>query len=208
MERIKIPEPPRSLLEVSGFPQFKPAKALNHFIAATILNEQSELFNQDHIHLIAADIGFLWTNWPNKRNMKRVVGEAEMPNPKGGAWQKARAERQLMDWFGGIPDFVITLSADHRAECSDIEFLALLEHELYHCGHAVDAFGMPRFRRSDGRPIFGIRGHDIEEFNGVVRRYGADAAGMDRVEFVNVVLQGPEIGPVRVRALCGNCILV
>jgi len=205
MERIKIPEPPADVL--SNRSAFEPGPALNQFIEATVLNQESELYNVDHVHLTAAAIGFLWTNCPNKRQMKRVAGEAEIPNPKGGSWQKARAEKQLIDWFGAIPDFLITLDVGFVAECEPIEFLALLEHELYHCGHAVDAFGFPKFRRS-GRPVFGIRGHDIEEFNGVVRRYGADAAGMDRVEFVNVVLQGPEIGRVRVQALCGNCILV
>ena len=38
----------------------------------------------------------------------------------------------MMQWFGRVPAFLITLAADYCAECSDAEFCALVEHELYH----------------------------------------------------------------------------
>jgi len=41
-----------------------------------------------------------------------------------------------------------------------------------------DAFGAPKFKKSTGLPSFTLRGHDVEEFVGVVRRYGAAAAGV------------------------------
>lgn len=206
MEQIKIPAPPDWLIDsFISVGKFAPAPDLNKFIADTFLAEGSELYNPEHVHLSAADIGFLWTNAPNRRRMKRVVGEAEMPNPKGGAWQKARAERQLIEWFGGVPDFVITLDAEFADEVSEVEFLALLEHEIYHCGQAVDEFGLPKFRKSDGAPIFGMRGHDVEQFTGIVRRYGIGAAGVDAVDFVKAALETPEIGSVRVAQLCGTC---
>ncbi len=44
-------------------------------------------------------------------------------------------------------------------------------HELLHAGHAGDKEGELRFT-DDGRPVFEIVGHDIEEFDEVVRRYG------------------------------------
>src|SRR5258706_14754594 len=118
MERIKIPVLPRRLLDAdaSHIIQFAPDGSLNRFIRETVLNEASQLFNLEHNHLLAASIGFLWTNTPNKRRMKRVVEEAEMPNFKGGAWQKARQEKQFIDWFGSVPDFVITFNAGYRAE--------------------------------------------------------------------------------------------
>nr|WP_271894430.1 putative metallopeptidase [Phyllobacterium sp. IY22] len=47
-----------------------------------------------------------------------------------------------------------------------------MEHELYHAGQDRDSFGAPKFRKSTGLPVFILRGHDIEEFIGVVRRYG------------------------------------
>lgn len=201
-----IPKPSGEIFSIESFVDFVPVPELNKFIESTILNEDHELCNPDHIHLLQADIGFLWTTKPNKRHMRIVAGEAEMPNFKGGAWQKARQEQQMMEWFGFLPDFVITLDATFRKETSDIAFLALLEHELYHCGQKSDMFGMPQFRKSDGKPIFGMRGHDVEEFTGVVRRYGIEATGQDRVEFVEAALQEPAIAPATIKALCGSCV--
>jgi hypothetical protein len=183
-----------------------PDEALNTFIEATFLNDKSYLFNIEHIHLLAANIGFLWTNAPNKRKMKRIVGEAEMPGFKGGAWQKARQELQLEEWFGLVPDFVITLSSDFRFECSDLEFLALLEHELYHCGQRLSDYGVPKFSKITGKPLFGMRGHDVEEFIGVVRRYGVEAVSQDGVDFVAVANSKPLIGAAKIKKLCGTCV--
>lgn len=70
-----------------------------------------------------------------------------------------------------MPAFLITLAADYCATCSDAEFCALVEHELYHIGHAPDAYGAPAFDK-EGRPKLRIVGHDVEEFVGVVARYG------------------------------------
>lgn len=38
----------------------------------------------------------------------------------------------MMDWFGDVPAFIITLAADYCARCSDADFCALVEHELCH----------------------------------------------------------------------------
>ncbi|WP_267902481.1 putative metallopeptidase [Sinorhizobium meliloti] len=40
-------------------------------------------------------------------------------------------------------------------------------------------------------PVFTVRGHDVEEFVGVVRRYGADAAGVRAI--VDAANRPPEI---------------
>lgn len=207
MEQFKIPPPPADLLDINaGLNRFEPGPDLNKFVAAAFLAEQSPLYNPEHGHLAAADIGYLWTNAPNSRLMKRIVGTAEMPNFKGGKWQKARQEMQLIEWFGNIPDFIITIDAGFADEVGDVSFLALLEHELYHCGQAVDYFGAPKFHR-DGSPVFAMRGHDIEEFTGVVRRYGIEAAGRDAVDFVDVAFAKPEVSRAAVAVLCGNCLV-
>lgn len=70
--------------------------------------------------------------------------------------------------------FLITLAADYCATCSDAEFCALVEHELYHVGHVRDPFGAPAFDK-EGRPRLRIVGLDVEEFAGVVARYGPTA---------------------------------
>lgn len=88
-------------------------------------------------------------------------------------------------------------------ECSDAEFCALIEHELYHASQERDAFGAPKFSKSTGKPVFTLRGHDIEEFVGVVRRYGAEATHVKAL--VDAANAGPEIANVRISQACGTC---
>jgi hypothetical protein len=92
----------------------------------------------------------------------------------------------------------------HAARINDVTFCALIEHEMYHCAHARTEFGAPRFRK-DGRPIFGMRGHDAEEFVGVVRRYGLAAAAGGVRELVEAALREPEVARANVDAACGTC---
>lgn len=183
---------------------FVPAPAVSEWIRANFLDESSKLFNADHAHLEDADIGILWTTVPNNRQMRSVIGQCELGAPRGtmGKWPKARAEMQIIEWFGDVPDFIITLDANYCAQCSDIEFCALVEHEMYHAAQERDAFGLPKFTQL-GDPKFAIRGHDVEEFVGVVRRYGVtDINVRAMVEAAN---KRPEIASVHVAQACGTC---
>lgn len=126
-----------------------------------------------------------------------------MGSPPAGKWSRARIELQLIQWFGGAPDFLLTFDADYASICSDAEFCALVEHELYHAGQERDAFGAPKFRRMTGLPAFTVKGHDVEEFVGVVRRYGADAAGVRAM--VDAANQAPEISRASIGHVCGTC---
>lgn len=82
-------------------------------------------------------------------------------------------EQLLEDTLGYYPDFLIVLSGDFWDGASETEREVLVFHEAMHAGHATDQYGTPRFDRQTGRPVPCIRPHDIEEFNAVVRRYGA-----------------------------------
>src|SRR5690606_6326227 len=119
--------------------------------------------NPDHAHLAGADLCFLWAASGFAKAGRYVLGQAEQVMFRAGGWQKARQEQQMVEWFGRVPEFLITLAADYCATCSDEEFCALVEHELYHIGHLKDEYGAPAFYR-DGRPKLGIQGHDVEEF--------------------------------------------
>jgi hypothetical protein len=121
--------------------------------------------------------------------------------PPANKWSRARIELQLEQWFGQVPDFLLTFDAQYAAECSDSEFCALVEHELYHAGQEQGPFG-PKFRK-DGRPAFAMRGHDVEEFIGVVRRYGADAANVRAL--VDAANRPPEISQASIGHICGTC---
>ncbi|MBN9335060.1 MAG: hypothetical protein J0I64_16465 [Devosia sp.] len=196
------PRPPESIFENPAEPLFAPAPDLIEWLQATFIANGAPLQNEDHKHLAWASLGALWTNVPNGRAGRRIIGQCEMGLPPMNKWGRARVERQLLDWFGGLPDFVLTFDAEYARDCSDAEFMALVEHELYHAGQERDPFGAPKFRKN-GAPAFAIRGHDVEEFVGVVRRYGAGAAGVQ--EMVDAANARPEIADVKIALACGTC---
>lgn len=198
--KLSIPMPPGRVLETHGV-VFVPAPELSVWVYDTFISD-GELQNPDHEHLSDAEIGFLWTNADYKSKMRTIVGTAEQPK-SGNKWSAQRKDFQLMQWFGDIPDFVITLQAHYFASVGNPERCALIEHELYHCAQSIDQYGLPRFSKQTGKPIYTVRGHDVEEFVGVVRRYGAEASGVD--ELVRVANQGPEIARAEVDGICGLC---
>ena len=202
------PYPPQDLASDFRYPEaFEPAPDLAHWLRVNFIDDCGPLFNPDHSHLQLASIGVLWTNVPNSRQGMTVAGTASIPKPmQGDKWTKARLLFQLGEWFGDLPDFLITLDAPICAEASDKAFCALVEHELYHCAQAVNEFGMLRFNKDSGRPIFSMRGHDVEEFVGVVRRYGASGVLSPKVrEMVLAAQEVPTAPEGAIRFACGTC---
>lgn len=201
------PRPPEAMAQFQlDAPRFLPAPDLLEWMIGTFVDPAAPLANEDHLHLNAAIIGVLWTNTQNSRHGRRIIGQAEFKPPGGtmGKWQRERARWQLHQWFNGQDlDFLLTFDAHYALEASDREFCALVEHELYHCGQAKDEFDGPKFHESTGLPVFAMRGHDVEEFVGVVRRYGAITS--DVQAFVEAAMDGPEIERVRLDLACGTC---
>lgn len=180
-----------------------PAEDLFGWITDHILDADGSLYNPDHLHLVEADIAFMWASSAFTKKGRTVLGQAEEVMMRAGGWQKARMEQQLYDWFGRKPDFIITLAADYCLKCSDLEFCALVEHELYHIAQKVDEFGAPEFTR-DGQPKLCMRGHDVEEFVGVVRRYGANS---DVQRIIDAASQPAEVAKINIARACGTCLL-
>lgn len=200
------PEDLATLSEIEMMDRFVPSPDLAEWIEQTFLDEESDMFNADHAHLRDAAIGVLWTNCDNSRNMRSIIGQAELMPPMAmGKWQRARAIQQVEEWFGAMPDFLLTFSAPAAHGMDDASFCALVEHELYHCAQKLDRYGMPAFNKETGAPIFAMRGHDVEEFVGVVARYGADASGVTAL--VNAAKAGPIIGRATIAGACGTCSL-
>lgn len=164
----------------------------------------SPLTNPDHEHLQMATIGWLWTNTAAEHRGRRLAGEAQMLKTAPPKWSQLRSEMQIRDWFGSLPTFLITIEAEFARMADDATFCALIEHELYHCGQDVDEFGSPKFKQSTGEPVFTMLGHDVEQFVGVVERYGAVAAGVEAM----VIAANNHHGRVQdgaVTAACGTC---
>lgn len=199
------PRPPQELL---GFEEiFQPAPDLSAWVREHIIEEGGQLHNPDHEHLREAKIGFLWTNVGNSKNQRQILGQTEKPQYQGNKWQKARQEQQVRQWFGTIPDFIITIDAYWADQADDVAFCALVEHELYHCAQAVDEEGELKFDRLTGLPKYAIRGHDVEEFVGVVRRYGIGDPDGALAELVIAAANGPTVAKLNVARACGTCML-
>ena len=196
------PAPPA---EMVGHPYLflSPAKAVWEWIRSEILADTGSLYNEDHTHLIDANIGVLWASTGFAKQGRVVLGQAEQLMFRAGGWQKARQEQQMRQWFGEEPTYLITLAADYCAQCTDAEFCALVEHELYHIAQATDEYGAPKFTQ-EGLPKLCLRGHDVEEFVGVVRRYGA---GHDVQQLIDAASRPPEVAKINISRACGTCLL-
>lgn len=183
---------------------FVPDASVWEWICSTFLRDGSPLHNPEHSHLIEADVGVLWTCIEQARHMNRVAATAEIPMFQGAGWKRSRQEQQMWEWFGSVPDFVITIDAGIAAEISDAQWCALIEHELYHCAQARDQYGAPKFTR-EGQPKYAIRGHDVEEFVGIVRRYGAGNAAGKTAQLVAAAQEAPLINGADISRCCGTC---
>ncbi|WP_122425147.1 putative metallopeptidase [Pseudomonas viridiflava] len=201
------PTPPAELLRESEdsdvFMRLVPAKDVWDWIQAEILADTGSIHNEDHAHLIDADICIMWASSAFTKQGRTVLGQAEQVAFRAGGWQKARMEQQMRDWFGYVPSYIITLAADYCSQCPDDDFCALVEHELYHIAQATDQYGAPKFTQ-DGLPKLEMRGHDVEEFVGVVRRYGASP---DVQLLVDAANKPAEVGKLNISRACGTCLL-
>jgi len=123
-------------------------------------------------HLIEgeAEIRFLLATEPVTQHGRRILGAVHLPQVQGRL-------RGVFTWllgrhFGVLPDFLVILDEAYWLIAEDRAREALIYHELSHMGHAKDKDGDPRYD-DDGRPVWCLVGHDVEEFHSVARRYGA-----------------------------------
>ena len=211
---MKRPYPPiqdeidENDIDSGGLLHFEPANNdLWPWIKETFLAEYSDLYNEDHEHLNSIDppdISFLWAYSTCKAKGRRVLGQTEKLMINMGGWKKNRQEVQLIEWFGDVPKYIITLDARVCQVMSDSDFMALVEHELYHIGQERNEEGELMWSASTGEPKLYLRGHDVEEFFGVVQRYGASADVQKMVELAN---NGPTISRANIAHACGTCLL-
>lgn len=201
---MQIPSPPSEILDPLT-ERFIPSEVLRNWVTDTFISDDASLHNPQHFHLQSADMGFLWTNVENVKKGRLIIATAEAGNPQGamGKWARSKAVMQVTEWFRDVPDFIITIYAPWWDQASNINRCALIEHELFHCAQDKDEFGQPKFNKSTGRPSFAIRGHDLEEFIGVVKRYGA--VSDDVRELVDAANQKPQVSDADINRLCGTC---
>lgn len=168
----------------------------------TFIDEGGALTNERHAHLRSAEIGWLWTTAAARDRNRTIAGECRLISTPQSKWSSAMAAFQLEQWFGFLPDFLITLDVSITTDCDDWAFCALIEHELCHAAQDIDIYEMPKFTK-EGLPVFRIIAHDVEEFTDVVARYGADATGVR--DMVTAANKGPSIGAAQMSMACGTC---
>jgi hypothetical protein len=187
-------------------PTFAPAPDVRAWMQQEVLAEGGAIHNPDHGHLIDADLEVLWANGGFLKQGRAIIGQAEQVMFRAGGWQKARQEQQMVEWFGRVPAFLITFDGAYARRCSDADWCALVEHELYHLEHKRDEFGAPKFTK-EGLPKIGIRGHDVEEFVAVVRRYGVGDPGGAIAQLAAAARGTPEVSRAAIAGACGTCLL-
>ena len=86
----------------------------------------------------------------------------------GKCIKAAELQKEFVDY-----DFVILLNFEvwNEKEFTKEKKIALLDHELCHCGEALDKEGEPKVD-AKGRRVWRIVKHDLEEFHAIVRRHG------------------------------------
>lgn len=126
----------------------------------------------DHVHLKLgqANILFLFRRDPKFRHDRIELGSLSLPIFMGKT--SAIAKWLLVRSFGAIPDFVMILDQTFWDQAPREQRVALIDHELTHGIVARNKHGDERFG-DDGRPVWAIKSHDIEEFDRIVAKHGA-----------------------------------
>ncbi|MDQ9890078.1 putative metallopeptidase [Acinetobacter pittii] len=212
MEKIR-PFPPQDLMDKADEDEairLAPAPELMSWVITNFLTIGGPLHNPDHDHiaeLLHDNEEFLACAWASSAcaaKKRMVLGQCEKVMFNQGGWKKARQEQQMRDWFGYVPVYLITIDASFCEQATDRDFCALIEHELYHIGVERDEDGEPLYGEMSGLPKHYLAGHDVEEFIGVVKRWGADESVKRLVE---VAKQAPFVSDVNISKCCGTCLI-
>lgn len=142
-----------------------------------------------HAHLQAANIGYIFRDDELKRHGRVIAAEAILVER---ILQSEKRYSRIVKWavlriLGAteLPDFLILIDRNIWEGMDVEQRLALIDHELSHCWYeTVDGDGVTQKFHRDGSPWWAIRGHDLEEFCGVVERNGLwseDLRAMARV---------------------------
>jgi Putative phage metallopeptidase len=198
-------------LLIEGARTFAPAYGVAEWVDDAFLSPISPLYNREHEEIRDARILYVWASYSAAKQGMIVAGQAELNQGQTKTWFQGRMTWLFGQWFeqkdaDGLeldPDFVITLSAPWFENADAVSRCAVVEHELFHCRAKRDNYGEIQFDTSDDRPKWEIKGHDVEEHIGVVRRYGAWSHGLRQMR--DALNAEPLIGRPTCEAACGCC---
>ncbi|WP_151745124.1 putative metallopeptidase [Acinetobacter calcoaceticus] len=212
MDQIR-PFPPTDFIDQADEEEairIVPAPDLKNWVVANYLTLGGPLHNPDHDHIAEmlhdneGFLAFAWASTAYTRAKRMVLGQCEKVMFQQGGWKKSRQEQQMRDWFGFVPIYLITIDASFCEKANDSEFCALLEHELYHIGVERDGDGEIIYSDHTGLPKHYLAGHDVEEFIGVVKRWGANE---NVKRLIEVAKNPPFVSDLDISKCCGNCVI-
>ena len=149
---------------------FEIAKEVESYANAVI-----KVFRETFEHLEEGNLGYLLTDEELKTAGKYIAGFACIP-------QVQSKQRNIYTWavelaFGFMPDALVVIQEDTWKEYPEESKVALIYHELRHVIHEHSQSGKPKYT-TDGQPVYGIVGHDVEEFQDVTEIFGAWDLGL------------------------------
>ncbi|WP_180089421.1 putative metallopeptidase [Acinetobacter sp. YH12219] len=207
------PFPPTELLdqaEEEDAIRLAPAQELLAWVKDNYLTMGGQLHNPDHDHIaeLLHDneefLAFAWASSAAMAKKRMVLGQCEKVMFNQGGWKKARQEQQMRDWFGFVPQYLITIDAAFCEQTSDREFCRLIEHELYHIGVERDEDGEIIYSDVTGLPKHYLAGHDVEVFFGEIRQHGIDSSVQ---RLLDIAKNAPFVSETSIAACCGNCVI-
>lgn len=137
-----------------------------------VLGIAAEVISNYHSELLDAKIGFVFQEEASKRLGKVVLGNASKVSDK--------------QRVAGLDlDYIITIAYDYWQAMTIEHKKALIDHELCHCDY------------NDGDTK--MRGHDIEEFQCIIDRYGLWRPDLEKIapSFENAIQMHLEPLPKR-----------
>lgn len=213
MEKQFRPFPPTDLLDQAEQEEairLAPAPELKEWVVKNWLTVGGELHNPDHDHIaeLLHDneefLAFAWASSAAVAKKRMVLGQCEKVMFNQGGWKKARQEQQMRDWFGFVPQYLITIDATYCEQANDRDFCRLIEHELYHIGVERDEDGEVIYSDHTGLPKHYLAGHDVEVFFGEIRQHGVDSSVQRLLE---IAKNAPFASETNIAACCGNCVI-
>jgi hypothetical protein len=143
---------------------------------AQIIGEKLIAAVPEHEHLQPAIIGYVFRDDELKRHGKVILAECILVER---ILQSDKRYSRIVKWAllriletGELPDFLVLIDRNIWDGLDIASRVALIDHELSHAWFATDEDGETQKFHQDGSPIWAIRGHDVEEFCGVIQRRG------------------------------------
>lgn len=213
MDKQFRPFPPTDLLDQAEQEEairLAPAPELKEWVVKNWLTVGGELHNPDHDHIaeLLHDneqfLAFAWASSAAVAKKRMVLGQCEKVMFNQGGWKKARQEQQMRDWYGFVPQYLITIDATYCEQANDRDFCRLIEHELYHIGVERDEDGEVIYSDHTGLPKHYLAGHDVEVFFGEIRQHGVDSSVQ---RLLDIAKNAPFASETNIAACCGNCVV-